>query len=249
MLEVRDLHKDFGGVHALAGASFYVEQGTITGLIGPNGAGKSTLINLVSGFTPPGSGQVVYDGEDITGHSAHQIARLGLVRTFQLSSEFARLTVIENLLTAVPDQRGSTVLAALRGKRYWRRAEEESVARAREFLGRFGLTDVEDLYGAELSGGQKRLLEISRALMGRPRVLLLDEPFAGVNPTLAREVEDILRALRDEGMTIVLVEHEMGAIDRLCDTVVVMAAGTVLAEGSMAEIRENQEVVDAYLAG
>jgi ABC-type branched-subunit amino acid transport system ATPase component len=248
-LEVRDLRKDFGGVHAVAGATFDVRRGTIAGLIGPNGAGKSTAINLISGFVKPSGGRVVVEGVDTSGWSAHRVARQGLIRTFQLSSAFARLTVMENLLVAAPRQRGTSVGGALLGKRYWRGAERAAVVEARDLLERVGLRRAEDQYAEHLSGGQKRLLEIARALMARPRVLLLDEPFAGVNRPLARHVEQLLLGVRDDGVTILLVEHEMGAIERLCTTVVVMALGQVLAEGSMSDIRANREVVGAYLGG
>jgi branched-chain amino acid transport system ATP-binding protein/branched-chain amino acid transport system permease protein len=248
-LEVVDLKKYFGGVHAVDGASFEVEAGAITGLIGPNGAGKSTLIDVVAGFQNPTAGRVIYRGQDIASWPAHRVARAGMIRTFQLSSEFARLSVMENLLAAMPAMRGATIGGALRGRRYWRKAQEAGLERGYELLKRFGLEGRGDDYAGELSGGQKRLLEIARAVAARPQLLLLDEPFAGVNPTLAREVESVVLSLRDDGLTIVLVEHDMGAVDRLCDDVVVMADGRALARGTMAEISANQEVADAYLGG
>jgi neutral amino acid transport system ATP-binding protein len=248
-LEVAQVRRYFGGVHAVDGASFEVEQGTITGLIGPNGAGKSTLIDVVSGFQKPSSGRVLYHGTEIGSWPAHRVARAGLVRSFQLSSEFARLSVMENLLTAMPDMRGSTIAGALRGRRYWRRAQDAGLERGYALLERFGLGDRADAYAGELSGGQKRLLEIARAVAANPRMLLLDEPFAGVNPTLARDVESVLIGLRDDGLTMVLVEHDMGAVERLCDDVIVMAEGRAIARGTMAEIVANQEVADAYLGG
>jgi branched-chain amino acid transport system ATP-binding protein len=250
VLEVRELGKRFGGVTALSGATFTVERGTITGLIGPNGAGKSTAIGVISGFVSADGGRVVYDGRDVTGWPPHRLARAGLVRTFQLSSEFPRLTVTENLLGAVWDAKGTSFRGAtLGGKRYWRGAQAQAVEEARELLARFDLLGIADQYAGELSGGQKRMLEILRALMGRPRLLLLDEPFAGVNKTLAGEVESALETIRADGVTLVLVEHEMGAVERLCDTVIVMALGRVLAEGTMSELRANKEVLDAYLTG
>jgi ABC-type branched-subunit amino acid transport system ATPase component len=249
ILEVRGLAKHYGGVQALTGASFAVREGSITGLIGPNGAGKSTAIGTISGFLKADGGQTIYDGMDVTGWPAHRVARAGLMRTFQLSSEFARLTVMENLLAALPNAMGATLRGAALGKRYWRKDQAESVREARRLLARFGLSEIEDQYAGELSGGQKRLLELMRALMGRPKLLLLDEPFAGVNKTLALEVENALTSIRDEGVTLVLVEHEMGAVERLCDTVIVMALGRVLAEGTMSRLRTNQQVLDAYLAG
>lgn len=249
ILEVRDLRRHFGGVRAVDGAAFAVRRGTITGLIGPNGAGKSTTVGLMSGFIPPSSGTVLFDGEDVTHWPPHHIARRGLVRTFQLSSEYPKLTVLENLLVAAPGMKGTSPLTGLLGKRHWRASQEVALADARVLLSRFSLADAADAYAGELSGGQKRLLEIMRGLMMQPTALLLDEPFAGVNPSLGLAVERVLADLREEGMTMVLIEHEMGAIERLCDHVIVMALGRVLAEGTMQELRENPEVVEAYLGG
>jgi ABC-type branched-subunit amino acid transport system ATPase component len=247
ILAVRNLHKEFGGVRAVDGTTFDVTRGSITGLIGPNGAGKSTAINVVAGFYRPSSGEVLYRGADIAGLHAYQIARRGLIRTFQLSSEFARLTVMENLLVAAIRSKGNSTTGALLGKRHWRADQAANVARARELLERFGLSASVDKYAGELSGGQKRLLEIMRAVMAEPQLLLLDEPFAGVNPSLALEVQNRLIELREGGLTMLMVEHELAAVERMCDTVVVMAQGRVLAEGTMAELRENELVLDAYL--
>jgi ABC-type branched-subunit amino acid transport system ATPase component len=248
-LEVRDLRIDFGGVHAVDGTSFSVPTGRVIGLIGPNGAGKSTALKLIAGALRPTSGEILHNGEDIAGKPAWEVARRGLIRTFQLSAEFARLTVIENLLVAAPGQRATTFLGSLRGKRYWRGQQRELIERARQLLDEFGIAAKADEYAGTLSGGQKRLLEISRALMAEPKLLLLDEPLAGVNPTLRLTVEEHLRRLRDEGMTMVMVEHELSAVERCCDSVIVMAQGRVLASGSMEEMRANEEVVDAYLVG
>jgi neutral amino acid transport system ATP-binding protein len=249
IVEVRELARRFGGVRAVDGATFAVARGTITGLIGPNGAGKSTVAGVVSGFLSPTGGRVVFDGEDITGWPAHRVARRGLVRTFQLSSEFPRLTVLENLLVAAPDIDGATPAGSLLGRRRWRHSEQLAIDAARELLHSFGLADAEDAYAGELSGGQKRLLEIMRGLMTRPSLLLLDEPFAGVNPTLSLDIQRLLGELRDSGLTMVLIEHELGAVERLCDSIVVMALGRVIAEGTMQQLRANREVVDAYLGG
>jgi ABC-type branched-subunit amino acid transport system ATPase component len=247
ILAVRNLHKEFGGVRAVDGTTFDVTRGSITGLIGPNGAGKSTAINVIAGFYRPSSGEVLYRGADIAGLHAYQVARRGLIRTFQLSSEFARLTVMENLLVAAIRSKGNSSTGALLGKRHWRADQAVNVARARELLERFGLSASIDKYAGELSGGQKRLLEIMRAVMADPQLLLLDEPFAGVNPSLALEVQNRLIELREGGLTMLMVEHELAAVERMCDTVVVMAQGRVLAEGTMAELRENELVLDAYL--
>jgi ABC-type branched-subunit amino acid transport system ATPase component len=248
-VEVADLRCQFGGVLAVDGISFSIPSGKVTGLIGPNGAGKSTALKLIAGALPPTGGRIVYQGEDVAGLPVHSVARRGLLRTFQLSSEFARLTVMENLVVAAPNQRGTTFLGALLGRRYWGRQQTETVDRARGLLDRFGMAEKADEYAGRLSGGQKRLVEIMRALMAEPTVLLLDEPLAGVNPSLALKVEEHLMRLRDEGLTMLMVEHELGSVERVCDSVIVMAQGRLLASGSMEELRENERVVDAYLAG
>jgi ABC-type branched-subunit amino acid transport system ATPase component len=249
VLDVRNLRIDFGGVHAVDGASFAVPPGRITGLIGPNGAGKSTALKLIAGALRPSAGTIAYNGEEIAGKPAWEIARRGLIRTFQLSAEFGGLTVLENLLVAAPEQRAASFLGALRGKHYWGPQQRELLRQARGLLVDFDLDTKADEYAGTLSGGQKRLLEMARALMARPSLLLLDEPLAGVNPTLRLTVEDHLRRLRDEGLTMVMVEHELGAVERCCESVIVMAQGRVLASGSMEQMRANEEVVDAYLVG
>jgi ABC-type branched-subunit amino acid transport system ATPase component len=250
LLEVRDLRRSFGGVHAVDGVSFVVEAGTISGLIGPNGAGKSTALGVVAGAIKPSGGSIAFDGNDVTGASPMRLGREGLIRTFQISSEFQRLTVLENLLVGAPEQVGETLAGALLlGKRAWRAQEQTLVDQARELLGRFEMQDKEEEYAGNLSGGQKRLLEIMRSLMADPKLLLLDEPMAGVNPTLARRIEGHLRDLRDGGLTMLMVEHELGVVERLCEHVIVMAQGKVISEGTMETVRSNQEVLDAYLVG
>ena len=249
LLSVRDLHRRFGGVQAVSGASFDVPAGRITGLIGPNGAGKSTVLNVIAGAIKPTSGQVSYRGQDIAGLPSYKVARRGIIRTFQLSSEFAALTVLENLLVAAPGQRGEALWQAALGKRYWRAQQRANLQRAREFLARFDMSAKEDEYAGNLSGGQKRLLELMRALMAAPALLLLDEPMAGVNPSLARRIEQHLLELRVEGLTMLMIEHELAVVERLCDPVIVMAQGRVISQGTMAEIRTDREVLDAYLIG
>jgi branched-chain amino acid transport system ATP-binding protein/branched-chain amino acid transport system permease protein len=248
-LEVVDVVRSFGGVKAVNGASFGVRAGTLTGLIGPNGAGKSTLLAMLAGTLPVTSGTIRYQGQDVTRVPAYRRARLGLVRTFQLASEFKRLTVMENLLSAVPANRGDTFRGALAGRRYWRADETAAIARATALLERFGLQKFANDYAGDLSGGQRRLVEIMRALMAEPATLLLDEPMAGVHPELARRIGAELVALCAGGMTILMVEHELAIMDEFCDPVVVMAEGRVLAEGSMAQLRRRSEVVEAYLVG
>ncbi len=225
------------------------EFGSLTGLIGPNGAGKSTLLAMLAGTLPVSSGQVRYQGQDITHLPAYRRARLGLVRTFQLASEFKRLTVMENLLAAVPGNRGDSLRGALAGRRYWRGDESAAVERATALLMRFGLDGQANSYAGDLSGGQRRIVEIMRALMAEPRVLLLDEPMAGVHPNLARRIGNELAALAADGLTVLMVEHELAIMDEFCNPVVAMAEGAVLAEGSMAELRSRTEVVEAYLVG
>jgi ABC-type branched-subunit amino acid transport system ATPase component len=246
-LVVEDLRRDFGGVWAVDGASFSVKRGSITSLIGPNGAGKSTVVGLVGGAIRPTAGRVIFEGEDLGHLPPHERARRGLVRTYQLSSEFHRLTVLENLLVAAPGQRGERWRTLLLGKRYWRDQERQLVHRARGILDRFQMSPKEDEYAGNLSGGQKRLVEIMRALMAQPKLMLLDEPMAGVNPTLARSIEDDLTSLTRDGVTLLLVEHELDVVERMSEAVVAMALGKVLAVGTMAELRARKDVLDAYL--
>ena len=249
VLSAAGLVREFGGVRAVSDVSLTVRRGTLTGLIGPNGAGKSTLLAMLAGTLPPTAGTISYLGQDITALPAFRRARIGLVRTFQLASEFKRLTVLENLLSAVPGNRGDSLAGAIRGRRYWGSDELAAIARAEALLRRFGLLDVAGLYAGDLSGGQRRLVEIMRALMTEPTMLLLDEPMAGVHPNLARRIGRELVALCQEGMTVLMVEHELAIMDEFCDPVVVMAEGAVLAEGTMADLRARSEVVEAYLVG
>ena len=249
ILQAIDLTRSFDGAMAVSGVSIEVQRGRLTGLIGPNGAGKSTTLAMLAGTLPVTSGRILYKGEDITALPAFQRARSGIVRTFQLASEFKRLTVLENLLCAVPQQSGDSFHGAMLGKRSWRGDEESATAKATEMLERFGLTKYANTYAGDLSGGQRRLVEIMRALMTDPTVLLLDEPMAGVHPHLARQIGHELIQLSQSGMTIMMVEHELSIMDEFCDPVIVMAEGTVLAEGTMAALRAMPEVVEAYLVG
>ena len=249
VLEAVGLSREFGGVRAVNDVSFTVRRGTLTGLIGPNGAGKSTLLAMLAGTLPVSSGKVLYRVPDVTSLAAFRRARLGLVRTFQLASEYKRLTVMENLVSSVQGNRGDSFLGAMAGRRYWGRDEDAAVARGSALLERFGLSEYANDYAGDLSGGQRRLVEIMRALMAGPRMLLLDEPMAGVHPHLARRIGNELVALCAEGMTILMVEHELAIMDEFCDPVVVMAEGAVLAEGTMQQLRGRQEVVEAYLVG
>ena len=249
LLRVRGLTVAFGGVVAVNDVSFGIEPGTAVGLIGPNGAGKSTALRAIGGEVKPTSGAVFFGGVNLAGRPPHVAARHGLIRTFQLGGEFARLTVMENLLVAVPRLRGQNLWGALAGRRWWGAAQEAEVRRAREVLSRLNLKDKENEYARDLSGGQRKLVEIGRALMARPKMLVLDEPMAGVNRSLARHIEAALKGLRDEGLTLLLVEHELGSVERLCDRVIVMAGGRQIADGDMGELRSREEVLGAYLGG
>lgn len=249
MLVATDIHRHFEGMRAVDGVSIEVPRGKITGLIGPNGAGKSTFLAVLAGTLPASSGTVSLEGEDITRLPAYKRARRGLVRTFQLPSEFTQLTVLENLLVAAPHHRGDSLVGALLGKSYWIADERRLVERARSLLNRFSMSAKESDYAGTMSGGQKRLIEIMRALMLEPRVLLLDEPMSGVHPKVVEEIQHYLEALREEGLTILMVEHELHMVERLCDTVVVMAQGKVIGKGTMADLRKQPEIVDAYLVG
>jgi branched-chain amino acid transport system ATP-binding protein len=249
LLVVHDLERHFGGVRAVTGASFGVGRGTIVGLIGPNGAGKSTVLSMIAGALRPSAGSIFFEGREIASTPPHLVARRGIIRTFQTPSEFDRLTTLENLLTAAPNRRGDTVAGALLGKRWWRDQEQQLLEEAIGLMRRFDMLRTANEYAGDLSSGQRRLVELMRALMARPKLLLLDEPFAGVNPTLARRIEGYLSDLSEEGITIIMVEHEMRAIERLCTSIVVMAQGRVISKGTMAEIRTDQEVLDAYLTG
>jgi branched-chain amino acid transport system ATP-binding protein len=247
LLDVRAVTRSFYGVAALRGVTLAVEAGRITGLIGPNGAGKTTLFNCVSGLVPPDAGRIVFDEADITGTRPDVIARRGLVRTFQIARGFPRLTVLEHLLLHGQAQPGETLSVALLRTAAMQEREAALYARALEVARRLDLTRVLSNTAAELSGGQKKLLEIGRALMAEPRMLLLDEPIAGVNPTLARAIGERLRELAADGITILLIEHQMDAIARLCDHVIVLAEGRTLIEGTFAALAENPVVQEAYM--
>lgn len=247
MIEAISVSKSFGGVRAVRDCSFTAQAGAITGLIGPNGAGKSTLLTILSGAQRPDSGSVRLDGKDVTSWPDWRRSRAGLVRTFQVSRPLARLTVLENMLVGSREVGGETFTSALFKRREWKHAQQRELGRAAELLDRFNLTQVADDLAETLSGGQQRLLELARALMARPVMLLLDEPFAGVNPTLAHELADHIESLKDSGLAVVLIEHDLGLVGRLCDPVVVMSEGSVLASGHMDDISANADVVSVYL--
>ena len=242
------LAKRFGGLRAVDGATFAVRRWSITALIGPNGAGKTTAFNLVTGFLRPDGGRVRFGGDDVTGRRPDRIARLGMVRTFQLTRVLGKLRVLENVLLAAPAQPGERLGTALVRPRAWRPRERELREEALALLAEVGIAEKADDYAATLSGGQRKLLELARALMARPAMVLLDEPMAGVNPTLGRRLLDYLEALRSErGLTILFVEHDMEVVMGISDEVVVMAEGRVVVQGPPDAVRRDARVVDAYL--
>ncbi|MEA3488541.1 MAG: ABC transporter ATP-binding protein [Euryarchaeota archaeon] len=247
MLSVQGLKKSFGGIKAVDTSSLDVADGGTVGVIGPNGAGKTTLFNLISGFDTPDTGTIVFDGENIAGKPSAEIARMGLIRTFQLSKALTRLTVVENMMLAPQVQYGERIWNVWLRPREVKQQEETNREKAISLLEFFGLRSKKDDYAGALSGGQKRLLEIARALMAEPKMLLLDEPFSGVNPTLTKRILEYLKTLREEGMTFLVIEHDMHIIMQLSDFLYVLNKGKVIASGVPEEVRHNERVLDAYL--
>lgn len=248
MIKVEDLHRHFGGFRAVDGASLTIETGSITGLIGPNGAGKSTLFNVIAGVLPPTSGRVFMDGQDITGLSPHELFHRGLLRTFQLAHEFASMTVRENLMMVPGGQTGETIWSTWLQRARIEREEAELHKKADEVLEFLTIRHLAHEKAGNLSGGQKKLLELGRTMMVDAKVVFLDEVGAGVNRTLLGTIGDaIVRLNRERGYTFCVIEHDMDFIAKLCDPVIVMAAGQVLAEGAADEIMQNEAVIEAYL--
>ncbi|MCO5093164.1 ABC transporter ATP-binding protein [Bosea sp. (in: a-proteobacteria)] len=247
MLEVSGVTRRFGGVQALRGVDITIAQGGITGLIGPNGAGKTTLFNCISGILPISSGEIRFLGQRIDGLRPEQISGRGLVRTFQIARGFPRLTVLESLLLYGTDQPGEALLNAVVPNRASIAREEELVEKALRIAERLKLSHVLGNKASDLSGGQKKLLEIGRAMMRDPAMLLLDEPMAGVNPSLVRDIGDRLIEIAGDGVSIVLIEHQMDLIARLCQHVIVMAEGQRMIEGTFAHVAANAEVQNAYM--
>lgn len=247
LLRTHGIERRFGSVAALAGVDIDVARNKITGLIGPNGAGKTTFFNLIAGLIAPSAGRVIFDGTDVTGWRPDRLAAVGLTRTFQIARGLAELTVLENLLLYAPNQPGETVGRAIVRPASARKREEEALAEAWRIAERLKLDGVANRRASALSGGQKKLLELGRALMAKPKLLMLDEPMAGVNPALARLLMTELMAINRMGVTMLVIEHNMGVISEICDDVIVLAAGRVLAHGPFAEIRANHAVQSAYL--
>jgi ABC-type branched-subunit amino acid transport system ATPase component len=247
LLLVENIHRRFDGVVAIDDASLAVEAGTITGLIGPNGAGKTTLFNVISGLVAPDRGSVRFGGQNITSWPPDRISRHGLVRSFQIARGFPRLTVLENLLVYGHPQPGESLRRALLPRSGAWPAERALLKRAEAVAARLALDKILDLPAGAISGGQKKLLEIGRVLMAEPQLILLDEPIAGVSPTLAKQIAAMLRAMRDDGYTILVIEHNLDLIASTCDPVIVMAEGRQLTSGRFAEIAADRRVQDAYM--
>jgi len=250
ILRVRNLYKSFGGLMAVNGVTFQVQPGIITGLIGPNGAGKTTTFNLISGFYRPDRGEIFFKGEDIAGLPPHAIFHRGLTRTFQVARELKLMTVLENLMLVPSGQRGENLFYTWLRPDMVRAQEREIREKALAVLDFVGLSRLQNEYAANLSGGQKKLLELARTMMADPDLILLDEPGAGVNPTLMKQLVGYIRRLVEErGVTIFLIEHDMDLIMSVCERVIVMSSGALLAEGTPEEIRRNPDVLEAYLGG
>lgn len=250
ILEVHDLVKTFGGLTVLNHCSFQVRRGTITGLIGPNGAGKTTLFNVLTGFSKPDSGRVLFHGLDITGLAPHQIFHHRICRTFQIPREFRDMTVLENLMLITPGQCGERLWYPWFRPALVRQQEAQIRDKALEVLTAVRLIGLREEYARNLSGGQKKLLELARTMMADPQLVLLDEPGAGVNPTLMDELAEYISDLaRERGVTILLIEHDMDLVMRLCDPVIVLSEGRPLVEGSFETIAKDPRVLEAYLGG
>jgi branched-chain amino acid transport system ATP-binding protein len=248
MIVVEDLHKHFGGFHAVDGASLSIAPGSITGLIGPNGAGKTTLFNVIAGVHKPTSGRVMMDGEDITGLSPHELFHKGLLRTFQIAHEFHSMTVLENLMMVPAGQSGEQLWNTWFGRNRIAEEERALAAKADEVLDFLTIDHLRNEKAGNLSGGQKKLLELGRTMMVDAKIVFLDEVGAGVNRTLLNTIGDaIVRLNKERNYTFVVIEHDMDFIGRICDPVICMAEGKVLAEGTLDEIKANEHVIEAYL--
>ncbi len=248
ILAATEVVKRFGGIRAVNGATLNVREGSISALIGPNGAGKTTFFNVITGFYRPDAGRAEFNGHSILGMAPHSVARLGMVRTFQITKALARMPVIDNMTLAAPDQPGERLRNVILRPGAVRRREAEVHDQGMELLEAFGLAKLAAEYAGTLSGGQRKLLELARALMTRPRLLLLDEPMAGINPTLGHRLLDHMQRLRAEhGVSILFIEHDMEVVMNHSDRVIVMAEGRVIADGEPHEVRADKAVIDAYL--
>ncbi len=250
MLSIENLSKKFGSFQAVHNCSFSIKEGSITGLIGPNGAGKSTTFNMIAGELAPTSGKIIFEDDNIAGLPTHEMFHRGIVRTFQIPHEFSRMTVLENLMVVPAHQPGENIFNNFVAPQKVKAREGEVRKRAEDAMAFLRISHLRDERAGNLSGGQKKLLELGRTMMTDAKLVLLDEPGAGVNPTLLLEIREMITRLREQrGYTFCIIEHDMDLIASLCDPIVVMAQGAVLTQGSMADIRANREVLDAYLGG
>ena len=246
ILVADNVTRQFGGLTAVDVEHVEIPRGQITALIGPNGAGKTTFFNLLTGFDKPNTGTWIFDGKNLAGVASYKVARMGMVRTFQLTKALSLLTVMENMRLGYQNQKGENPLAAM-FRWVWRKQENQVTEIATELLTRFKLGDKSEDFAASLSGGQRKLLEMARALMTKPTMVMLDEPMAGVNPALTQSLLDHIKGLKAEGMTVLFVEHDMHMVRHISDWVIVMAEGKIVAEGPPAEVMKNPAVIDAYL--
>lgn len=249
MLTVENLAKEFDGLTAVNDLNFTVEPNTISGLIGPNGAGKTTTFNMIAGHLKPSSGKIYFDGKEITNLRPHQTFQLGIVRTFQIPRPFSGMTVLENLTMVPRNQIGEKIWNNWLRNNAVEREEQQISEKANGLLEFLNLSDLQNEYSGNLSGGQLKLLELGRALMSDPKVILLDEPAAGVNPTLLEEIIDRIRDIHSQGVTFLIIEHNMELVMRLCSSILVMAEGDILMRGAPEEIRSDPRLIDAFLGG
>ena len=248
MLQISKINKSFGGLKVLNNLSFKIEKGSISGLIGPNGAGKTTLFNVINGSIKPDSGSVQLDNYELIGLQPHELFEIGVLRTFQIPHEFFSLTVLDNLLVVPPNKIGETFFGQWFFEKKIKKIEEINVKKAKDILDVLGLSHLEKEYAGNLSGGQKKLLELGRVMMVEPEIILLDEVGAGVNKTLLKKISDIIKKLnKEKKYTFIMIEHDLDFISKLCDTIIVMAEGQFLTQGNIQQIKSNQKVIDIYL--
>ena len=248
MLQISKINKSFGGLKVLNNLSLKIEKGSISGLIGPNGAGKTTLFNVINGSIKPDSGSVLLNNYELIGLQPHELFEIGVLRTFQIPHEFFSLTVLDNLLVVPPNKIGETFFGQWFFEKKIKKIEEINVKKAKDILDILGLSHLEKEYAGNLSGGQKKLLELGRVMMVEPEIILLDEVGAGVNKTLLKKISNIIKKLnKEKKYTFIMIEHDLDFISKLCDTIIVMAEGQFLTQGKIQQIKSNQKVIDIYL--